>query len=75
MKQELMFAPVGTKTYVTPKTKYIIVHTTNKVVNCRLRELEISKRRARKYSERYELEIYRPLIRDLRIIRKENLKI
>ena len=42
---------------------------------CRLRELEISKRRARKYSERYELEIYRPLIRDLRIIRKENLKI
>ena len=43
-----MFAPVGTKTYVTPKTKYIIVHTTNKVVNCRLRELEKGKLRGDK---------------------------
>jgi len=40
MKQELMFAPAGTKTYVTPKTKYIIVYTTNDRAQKCLRRME-----------------------------------
>lgn len=44
MNQQL-FAPIGAKTYVMPETKYIIVHTTNKIVNEKLRELEIGKLR------------------------------
>ena len=33
---------------------------------CRLKDLGIPKRIARKYSERYELEIYKPLIKYLK---------
>ena len=39
MKQEL-FAPVGTKTYIHPKTKYIIVYTTHDRAQKCLRRLE-----------------------------------
>ena len=40
MKQELLFAPVGTKTYVMPKTKYIIIYTTNPMAQRSLRRME-----------------------------------
>lgn len=41
---------------------------------CRLRELGIDKRHAKKYSERYELEIYKPLIEHLKGVYNKQTK-
>jgi len=33
---------------------------------CRLKDLGMEKRKARKYAERYEIEIYKPVIKELK---------
>ena len=53
MSQQLL-APVGTKTYVTSKEKYIIIQTSNKLIMDRLYYLE-NGRESRKQKPRPEL--------------------
>ncbi len=65
--RDSLFAPVGTKTHINPKTKYIIIHSTSKRVMNNLLALEVGRKDGKR--------IARPELFEFKTRRRSNMRV